>query len=294
MDPNHPLVQSVALPFAVALAAAGGLKAALPGTGPSRWPGAALGLALLVSVAWLLGWSRNPATLVEKLPWLLAAALLAGLLLDGLKAPGAAAMGVAALLWGGALVWMRGPSLGLGLAAWVLGLLVLMALAAAARDASCAAPGETTAPAGALAMVVVASLGVAALAMARDSLVLFQLGVLLAAASGGLALWLWPKQRLGLGASALLPAGLAWLALAWALLVLTAAPPWVLGVLTAGFAAAALVRRLRLPGPRAVVAPLATAALAALCAGAAVLLMPAAAGPAAPAGGDDAYYQPAW
>ena len=57
------------------------------------------------------------------------------------------------------------------------------------------------------AAAVVASLGLAGLGFAAGSLALFQLSLLLAAAVGGAALWLWPKPRIAFGVAVLLWVG---------------------------------------------------------------------------------------
>ena len=61
MDPSgilhHPIFESVLLPLALAFLRAGVLRMT---AGPGR-AGAAVGIAVLASVAWMSGWSTRPA-----------------------------------------------------------------------------------------------------------------------------------------------------------------------------------------------------------------------------------------
>ncbi|WKB51857.1 hypothetical protein [Eleftheria terrae] len=282
MDLNHPLMQSVALPLLLALAGAGLLRHG-DAARPARRAGAALGLSVLLASGWMLGWPLHPQGLTEKLPWLVAGALLAGLLLDAFRLSARVATLLGAVLWALALAWLRGASWPLAAAAWAAGSAVLAALAHTPAE-------RASGPA----LLGPASLGVALLAFMLGSMLLFQLALLLACACAGLLPWLWPTPRVRFSAAAWLPASLAWLCTAWALLVLTPAKPGLLLPLLAGFAAERVLRHRRLPGRRALSEPLAVALLAALCAGGALLM--ATLGPAgAPAAGEDEpYYQPRW
>jgi hypothetical protein len=260
MDFGHPLIQSVALPLLVALGATGLMRRLIGVRHGPRWAGAALGLAvLLCSVLLLDARLALPATAVEKLPWVVAAAWALGVLLEAVRPGRWAQWTLAGLLWLALSWWLGSKDLLSGAASALIGVAVLAALQDSASDRASAAS-----------MSVVASLGLAAVAMMAGSLLLFQLSVLLAAALGGAALWLWPKARIAFGPAAWVVAGIGWLALAHMAALLTPAPPIALATLAAVFIAGPIVRRLPLMGRRVVVEPLVVAVAAALLAGVAL------------------------
>jgi len=282
IDWQHPLVQSLWLPLGLALVATGLLRLALGRRG-AHWAMAGLGLSVVVASAWLAGLHWPPTSLTHKLPLIL---LLAWLAAGVMQAAGTDRIGagvVALLLWAAALWWLgvRDPAHVVG--ALLAGALVLAALLLAPVDR---AHGP--------AMLVVASLGLAGVAMVAGSLLLFQWSVLLAAATGGAALWLWPVALARFSLIASMTGALAWLALAQATVQLTRAPWWAVLVLVAVFAAARVARRL--PGRGALLQPVVVAVVAGLVAGAAVLgTQWALGGGSDGAGGDDdAYYTPRW
>lgn len=271
---QHPLMQSIAVPLALAFIAAGLLRAR-PGAG------LALGLGAVVAASLLLSWRLPAAALVEKLPWCLAAAWALGVALDTLAPARKLQAAGAVALWLCMSWWLGGDDLPERLAAAMAGVGVLALLLAQDEPRASAA-----------AVLVAAGLGLAATAFAAGSLLLMQLALLLAAATGGVALWLWPRARRHFGAGAAVTAGLAWLVIAQSTARLTPAPRGALLLLALGFVALPLAWRLRL-GPRAGWAePLAAAAIAAAVAAGAVawtLQVPAGA-----ASGDDPYYEPRW
>jgi hypothetical protein len=292
MDLNHPLVQSVVLPLLMSVAGAGALRLALKTPQGQRWASAAAGLACVMAAAWLLGWHAPPETLPEKLPWVFMFALVVGVGLDLAHLRGLWQWAIASLAWGGAAWWLGLAEPMMVVAAVLLGAIVLGALLHGTRLQN----SEPTPNAGNAAMVVVASLGLAGLAMASGSLLLFQLGLLLASAVGGVALWLWPRPRIAWGPAAAVFVGMSWLALAQATVLLTPVRLLALLPLAASFGSFALarfgMRRLgqRELGNSPVWMPLIVAMIAAvfvLSALAWVLL-------AGQAAGDDAYYQPTW
>src|SRR5688572_3364097 len=75
---HHPIFQSVALPLLLSLAGIGLIRAV---SGPSR-AGAAVGLAVLAATIWFMGWPRQPAGVMQKLPWIFALACIVGIALD--------------------------------------------------------------------------------------------------------------------------------------------------------------------------------------------------------------------
>jgi hypothetical protein len=283
VDFQHPIVQSVAVPLALSLALTGAL-----GLGRGRGPAvasAAAGAALLAA-ALLIGGAPPwpPAAGLHKLPWLLALGLGLGVALDlgGADRRTALGAGIALLLLG--VAWLAWPQLErLGARAWWLlpaagaGIAVLAAMASAPRR-SASAP----------AVLAVAGLALAAVAFNAGSLKLFQLGIALAAAVGGYALWNWPKPRFDFGAAGLLAVALAWTALALLTGLLTDVRPPALVALLLVFAAGPLARRIPLGRiDRGLGEPVLAALLAALPAAAAVLLGDA---PAATPSADDPYY----
>ena len=288
MDFHHPLFQSLALPFVLAFAATGVLRAMLgPGAG-ARWAALGMPLALLVATSWVLGWRMPPGGLTEKLPWVYLAISLLGVVLEALRADRRAQWLAAGLLWAVVIValgqqpWL--PRVG----SWVVGMAVIAAVLY-----------EVPSRAEAAAMLVVAGLGLAVVAMMSGSALLFELSLGLAAAVAGVALWLWPVPRISLGASGLLAAVMAWLALAQGTALLTSVRPGAVLLLAACFSACAIVRvlrwRLRRGEGRAWAEALVVAAVAAVWVAAALATAqwagPPRSGGKAP---DNPYYTPKW
>jgi hypothetical protein len=273
---HHPLFESVALPLLLSLAGIG-LFRLLAGL---RHAATGVGLAVLLATLWMVGWSDRPAGVMQKIPWIFAGAWLLGTVLDAgaasrlLRWLGLTCGWIAACWWLGS----RGifPGILYGMAgAWVLGCLLR-------------APDDRAEAATA---VVVASLGLAGVCIIAGSLALFQLGVLLAAAMGGMALWLWPTPRVRFGATGVAVAGIAWLTLAQAALLLVPARPSALALLAASFAAAPLLAKLwPIDRPRS--RPLAVALVAGVLAAGALALQAAEGDSGAPVepGRDDGYY----
>lgn len=282
MNLAHPLIQSVVLPLLVALGAAGLLRRLIGTRHGARWAAAALGLAVLGCSLLLLGWRMAlPGTAVEKLPWAFASAWMLGLVLEAIR-PGRWLQWVlASLLWLALSWWLGSKDVASGAASAVIGAAVLAAL----QDSACER-------ASAASMSLIASLGLAAVAMISGSLLLFQLSVLLAAALGGVALWIWPKARIAFGPAGWVTAGIGWLALAHMAALLTPAPPIELAALATVFVAGPIVRRLPLMGRRVVVEPLVVALGAGLLAGVALGWTASLEAQDAPDAGNDPYYSP--
>lgn len=286
MDPHHPLVRSVLLPLALALAGTGLLRVTLGLSAGRRWAAAALGLALWVAAVWTLGLRWPPSSLPEKLPWVYGAACLLALALEALRANARTQWAAAAVLWALVLLWFGRQPWVAGVVGWAVGVALIGALVHEPRDGA-------QAPA----LLLVAAAGLALVAMLSGSLLLFELALALVAALAGCALWLWPKARIGFGAGAGMVAALAWLALAQGTALLTRAPAAALLLLAgAGFSGlllrAARRRRAALPGW---IEPLASAALALLWVAAALALtLWLGADGSAGSEADDPYYRPAW
>ena len=291
MDLHHPAVRSLALPLAIGFVAAGALRQlGGPGAG-ARWAAAGVPLALLASIFLTLGWTVRPLAVIEKLPWIYALVALAGVALERWRADLLAQWLATGLLWALVVVVLGQQPMLARMGSWLVGMAVIGA-------ALYSPPGR----ADAAAMLVVAALGLAALAMLSGSALLFELALALAAGVGGVALWLWPVSRIRLGACGLVVALLAWLSLAQSTALLTGAPPLAALLLAGAFSSSIVVRAVRgwLHGgePRAWVQTLCVAFAAALWVAAALALAhwggPAfGAHPAAP-GADDAYYAPRW
>jgi hypothetical protein len=156
------------------------------------------------------------------LPWTFVAALAAGWVAALAGARPAVGWLVAAAVAIAALGWLGGVR---GAVTGAIGSLLLAALMRAPAERADAA-----------AALVIASLGLAAATMQGGSLALFQQALLLAAATGGAALWLWPKPRLAFGPGATVVSTICWLATAQA-----ASQSIAIAPLTQGLLAAALL-----------------------------------------------------
>ncbi|RZL90275.1 MAG: hypothetical protein EOP82_16120 [Variovorax sp.] len=293
MDFHHPLIQSLALPLVLAFTVTGMLRGALGAVQGRRWASAGAAVAIVGTAIWVLGWRIAPAGMTEKLPWIYTAAAIAGLALEAMHASKRTQWLLGGVLWALVLAVASPQPLPLKIGLWLLGLAVTRAVLhePAARVNSAVA-------------LVVASLGLAATAMAAGSALLFELALALAAAVAGCALWLWPAARIAFGASGALVSVLAWLALMQATALLPSVRPVALLLLAGTFTSAPLMhwlsRRLRRlppgtpPAAHTWIAPLIVAAVAALWV-AAALVVTLWGGAQAPAGvADDPYYKPRW
>ncbi|MBT2323405.1 hypothetical protein J7E62_13720 [Variovorax paradoxus] len=286
MDFHHPLFQGLALPLCIAFVATGLLRGGLGPARGARWAAAGVAVAIVGTASWMLGWRLLPGTLTEKLPWIYAAAALVGLGLEALRASRRTQWVAAGVLWALVLASLPRQPLPLAIGIWLLGMVVIRTVLK-----------EGPRRADAVAMLVVASLGLAALAMMSGSALLFELSLALGAALAGGALWLWPVARIAFGASAAVVSVLAWLTLMQATALLTPARPAALLLLVAAFSSGSLVRRasrhLRRGEARPWVESLIVAAVAALWVAAALALAHWGAADT-PANMDDPYYQPKW
>lgn len=229
---QHPAAQSLLLPALLSLLCLGlsaVLSRALPAH-PAAWMlGAALAQLLSLAVWPGLHWPVGSAP--GKLPWIALIGLLAMLptLASRRDAP-ARPWGLAAIAWLGVAVWLLGPSPTPGRLLAEAGGVLLLAVLAWSPRAPQAAP---TAAAASAAALTVALLGLVALALRGGSLLLAQLGLVLAVCAALPGLWLWARPRAGLrlGAAALMPSALAGLALACLLHLGGQAPPAALALL---------------------------------------------------------------
>lgn len=293
MDLHNPLFQSLLMPLLVAFMVTGMLRGALGGVQGRRWAAAGVAVAIVGAAVWLFGWRLPPGALTERLPWIYAAAALVGLALEALHAGRRTEWLAAGLLWALALATLAAKPLPLMIGLWLLGLAVIRAVLR-----------EHAARADAAAVLVIASLGLAAIAMRAGSALLFEASLALAAAVAGGALWLWPFVRMAFGASGAIVAVLAWLALMLATATLTEARALPLLLLAGAFTSGPLVRwvRRRLQRPaaparaaaRTWVEPLIVAGVALVWVAAALALAHGGATDAPGATMDDPYYKPRW
>ncbi|MGE0798968.1 MAG: hypothetical protein AB7G13_29850 [Lautropia sp.] len=241
MNPHHPAVESVVLPLALALLVTGLARRSF---GPWRGGLAAalgVGTALVAATFWMVGAPQTPAGTLSKLPYVYVAAAIAGVVVgvvvgarSGAAATPAARPAVVAWLCGALVSVLALGWLG-GIRGAVHGAIGAMLLAALLR-----------APAGradAAAALVIAALGLAAATLAAGSLTLFQHALLIAAAAGGAALWLWPRARLAFGPAAVVTATIAWLATAQAATRLVGLAEPVLALLAAALLAPLVTAR---------------------------------------------------
>lgn len=252
---DHPAFQSLVLPALLALLA----TAALSAWSGARWAPLGAVLGLIGALAWLPGFDWPAASRVQKLPWIVLAGLALAVAAMALPRAGERprrAWWVAVPCWAGACVWLVGaqgsvPStLGIGVAGVaVLCLLGWAPLPGSAASAAPVWPGLAIA-AGSL---TVAALGLAALAAGGGSLLLAQLALMLATCTAVFGLWFWLRPAAGghEALAALMPLGVAGLALAvsWALSLSPTTPAafllGILGLLALALAVPPLLSRSR-------------------------------------------------
>ncbi|HSQ72824.1 MAG TPA: hypothetical protein VLM87_10410, partial [Rubrivivax sp.] len=169
---NHPVIQSLALPFMLTAASVFILRA-LPGTAGLRWAPLGAVLGLLAALAVLPGFDWPATARAHQLPWIvLTGAALSALSMapfsESARAGPWAAWLAAVLCWAGSSGWMAG-----GGASWAQ--VVPIVLAGASVLALLAWGGPLAAAA-----LTVAALGLTALAGRGGSLLLAQWALMLA------------------------------------------------------------------------------------------------------------------
>ncbi len=198
----HPLVQSALVPLVVAALAAGLFR----GLGGRRRgaivASAAIALAFLASYVMVLGLPPVPPHGAgQKLFLLVVAGLGTGILLDLAPAPRWLVLGLLGGFVAAGLAWIGAPRLIAG-AQWDgalrYGPLVVGCLAALIRLEQRAHDGLTPSV-----LLLVAALGVGAVAVLGASASLGQLAFALAASVGGFMIWNWPRSRFPFGFAAL-------------------------------------------------------------------------------------------
>lgn len=259
---HHPVFQSLVLPLLLAVLGIAVVRAGL-GARHAAWGGF---LGLLGALTWLPGFEWPAVARTQKLPWI----VLAGLGLAALDAvreggngrPGRAWL-AALPAWAAAGLWLAGAAAGplaLG-AATVLGWAVLSLLAWGRDDA----PAQCTVG---VAVLTLATLGLAVLAATGGSLLLAQLALMLASTLVAVACWAWlrPVRGLGVSRALLLCFGLAWLSIAWSWVLVAPSSGSALrvAILTLAFGVPAMLLRLRATAHAPPWRPWATVLLAAV------------------------------
>lgn len=264
------LLRSAVIPFAVAAMGAGLLRLVV---GARRGPliaAAGITAGFLTGFILVLGMpARWPLSAVEKVFVLAAIGSFLGIALDLTRAPTRTVRLAAILVPAAGLIWIGWSRLlvpdwtdiAVLATTAILGGVVVALLPARDEKATDAAVKLTVA-AGALALVAVigasASFG--------------QIAGVLAAATAGFLVWLWPRPRFPFGATAALGAGGTFVALTGAIAVFTNAPKAALALLfLVFFADLALARfRARSRGARRALRPILVGLVAAIPASAAI------------------------
>ena len=224
------------------LLAAGILTGGIGGMIGVRAAGCAIALAFVIAHLSILGWPPlPPRSSLQKIVYIALIGLLLGIVLDYLidRVP----IKPVALIWPGViLVWLGWQQL-LGLELFDLARLVLLWFAGAfVFDRLLALrAAEITAPT----MVLVAGLGMSAIAMIGNAASLSQLAAASAAATGGFLLWNWPKQRYPFSMAALFGAASALFGVGVTIVLFTRASSLALAILLGIFAAGSI--RARMP-----------------------------------------------
>ena len=224
------------------LLAAGILTGGIGGMIGVRAAGCAIALAFVIAHLSILGWPPlPPRSSLQKLVYIALIGLLLGVVLDLLidRVP----VRPVALVWPGViLAWLGWQQL-LGFEVLDLARLVLLWFAGAFvfdRLLSLRA-AEIVAPT----MVLVAGIGMSAIAMIGNAASLSQLAAAAAAATAGFLLWNWPKQRYPFSMAALFGAASALFGVGATIVLFTRASSLALAILLGIFAAGFI--RARLP-----------------------------------------------
>ena len=228
MSVDHPVIQSALIPLVVSFALAGVMRA-LGGFGSGdRSATAAIPAAVLTAYFLTLGMpSWPPSGGLAKWPFVVGLSFLGALVMayTSLSVAWTRGLAIAALLL--ALAWIAWPLVGNGRLASMIGAGALMlgggvVLWRTARGTKAPPSAEP------LAMLVVASAGLAGVALVSASLSIAQMAGALAAAAGGVALWNWPIARFAFGTEGAIGAVIPLASLAGLVMVSTTAPTWAL------------------------------------------------------------------
>lgn len=312
---HHPAFQSLGLPLLLTLLLTLILIRVRSPAG-SRWWAMSAAMALLLSFLLLPGFDWPPTARTQKLPWIaLAGTALAAvwLLVADTRRNRWTLWAMGSALWALACVWLTSSP-----AHWMHSLLgalagtAVLALLLVVRSNRSATPevqtnantlgGVATDGVTAWAALTVASLGLAATAAGGGSLLLAQLAMMLGVVTAVPGLWAWLRPTSGrlMAPAALLPLGLSWLVIAYALAVPGPSTSGRMSIMALAFVAPSLVARSSWVARHPRWAPLFAALLAALPVVVALAWLML--GDATPSGIDgsasdgenDPYYQPTW
>lgn len=248
---DDPFILSAVLAALLPLLISGILTGLLGRLFGVRAAGCAIALAFIVAQVSILGWPPlPPRSSVQKLGYIALLGLLLGILLDFVVAR--APLRAVAPLWSAAIVVWLGWQQLLGFQpldlvrlalVWLAGVFVFDRLLVL-RTTDIVAPT----------MLLVAGIGVSAIAWIGHAASLSQLAAAIAAATGGFLLFNWPKQRYPFSVATLFSAGTALFAVAAATVLFTRANAFALAILIAIFALGSL--RARLAADRPVSGPI--------------------------------------
>jgi len=242
-DLSHPFVQSVLIPVAGAFVLTGAIRFA---NGRAKGPlvaGASVGLGFLIGYVLIVGWPALPPESAEdKIPYIALAGLLAGFLLDFIRRPPFYRELLYMVGTGAALYWMALPRIETG-NGWTYLALVAPWLGAAlvGYRTEIGRPRAFDA----CMTLLVAALGVGAIASFGDHDSYARLSFALATALGGFMRWNWPVERYPFGAALLLGGAGALVAIVYALALYTSASPYALAMLRRCFFADMVARRVK-------------------------------------------------
>jgi hypothetical protein len=240
-----PLVQSVLIPVLGGFLLTGAIRFA---NGPSKGPqvaGAAVALGFLIGYGLVLNLPPlPPVSAQQKLAYVVAAGLVLGFLLDFLRRPPFWRELIYVAGTAGALYWIAEPRIASG-GAWTL--LGLVALWLAALVLGYRLEKGRAAVLTPCTQLLVAALGLGAVALFGRSASLAQLAFGLATALGGFMLWNWPVARYPFGAALLLGAGGALVATGYVLALYTETSLISLAILLLCFFTELAAKRIKLP-----------------------------------------------
>lgn len=240
---EDPIVLSAVLAALLPLLTAGILTGCIGGMIGVRSAGSAIALAFVIAHLSILGWPPlPPGSSLQKIVYIALIGLFLGVALDFLidRAP----IKPVALIWPGVIIAWLGWQQLLGLEVLDLARLVLVWFAGgfifdrllAFRTAEIIAPT----------MVLVAGIGMSAIAMIGTAASLSQLAAAVAAATGGFLLWNWPRQRYPFSIAALYGAASALFGVGAATVLFTRASSLALAILLLVFVVGSIRDRLPL------------------------------------------------
>ena len=246
MAPDNILIQTVLVPGAVAMLAAGLLWFIGGADRGYAAAAGAIGIGFIAGYLVILGAPlAPPASSMQKLFYIVAGGAAFGVLLDLMRPPPAVTRALGAMAPSGIIAWFIWSRLFAidWSADWTL--LVKAVIFAAVAGAILASlyrdRGAAVEPS---VMIMAAALGLAGLAFFGASAAVAQLSGVVAASAGGLLLWNWPFSRHGFGVAGVLGGGGAMIGLAAILLFFSEANPLALAMLAGVFFAAPLAERL--------------------------------------------------